>query len=210
MKNKSTSDLVQLSLFVAIIVLLAVTPFLGYIPLGFTKATIIHIPVIIGSIVLGSKKGAFLGFVFGLTSLLNATFNPTPTSFAFSPFYSFAGVNGNFWSLVICFVPRILVSIVPFYVYRALKSKIGKDSVALTVAGVCGSLTNTVLVLSLIYFCFGQQYAAVSGVDYSALVGVLMGVVGINGIPEAIVAGVLTLAVAKVLLKYQKHVASPA
>ena len=42
MKTRTTKELVQLSLFVAIIVLMAVVPFLGYIPLGFTRATIIH------------------------------------------------------------------------------------------------------------------------------------------------------------------------
>ena len=71
-------------------------PILGYIPLGFTRATIIHIPVIIGSIILGPKYGAFLGFIFGLTSLVNNTFNPTVTSFVFTPFYSLGTYVGNF------------------------------------------------------------------------------------------------------------------
>ena len=47
-----TRGLVQLAIFSAIIVVLAYTPFIGYIPLGFTRATIIHIPVIIGSLML--------------------------------------------------------------------------------------------------------------------------------------------------------------
>lgn len=81
-------SLVQLALFTAIILALAFTPGLGYIPLGVTRATTIHLPVIIGSILLGPKKGAFLGGVFGLTSLINNTISPTVTSFTFSPFYS--------------------------------------------------------------------------------------------------------------------------
>lgn len=205
MKNSKTSDLVQLSLFVAIIVLMAVTPFLGYIPLGITRATIIHVPVIIGSIILGPKKGGFLGFVFGLTSLLTNTFNPTVTSFVFSPFYSLGNYSGNFLSLVICFVPRILVGIVPYYVYRALKKKVNSDALSLTIAGVCGSMTNTLLVMNMIYLFFGTSYAAAKNVEMNALYGIILGVIGINGVPEAIVAGVLTAAVAKVLLKYQKR-----
>ena len=43
-------SLVQLALFTAIILALAFTPGLGYIPLGVTRATTIHLPVIIGSI----------------------------------------------------------------------------------------------------------------------------------------------------------------
>ena len=65
MQKRKTSDLVQMAMFVAIIILLAFTP-IGYIPLGVTRATIIHVPVIIGSIMLGPFAGAFLGAVFGL------------------------------------------------------------------------------------------------------------------------------------------------
>ena len=59
-EREKTLGLVQVSLFGALIIIMAFTPFLGYIPLGFTRATIIHIPVILGSILLGPKKGAIL------------------------------------------------------------------------------------------------------------------------------------------------------
>ena len=72
-----TKGLVQMAIFAALIVVLAFTPFIGYIPLGFTRATIIHIPVIMGSLMLGPKKGAALGGVFGLTSFINNTINPS-------------------------------------------------------------------------------------------------------------------------------------
>ena len=202
MKNIKTNDLVKLSFFVAIIVLLAVTPFLGYIPLGFTRATIIHIPVIIGSIILGPFYGAFLGFVFGLTSLINNTFNPTVTSFVFTPFYSLGTYSGNFWSLVICFVPRILVGVVPHYVYKGIKKIKNNDVLALGFAGVAGSLTNTLLVMNFIYLFFGQSYAEAKNVAVSTLYGVILSVIAINGLPEAIVAGILTTAVCKALLLY--------
>ncbi|WKY48621.1 ECF transporter S component [Eubacteriaceae bacterium ES3] len=201
MKNSKTSDLVKLSFFVAIIVLMAVTPFLGYIPLGFTRATIIHVPVIIGSIMMGPVYGAIMGFVFGLTSFLNNTFNPTVTSFVFTPFYSLGTYSGNFWSLVIVFVPRILVGIVPHYVYKGIKKIKDNDILALGVAGVAGSLTNTLLVMNMIYLFFGESYASVRETDFSGLYAVILSVIAINGVPEAIVAGILTVAVCKALLK---------
>lgn len=204
MKNTKTGDLVKVSFFVAIIVVLAVTPFLGYIPLGFTRATIIHIPVIIGSILLGPVYGGFLGFVFGLTSLINNTFNPTLTSFVFTPFYSIGTYSGNFWSLVICFLPRILVGIVPHYVYKGVKKFRDKDGLALGLAGVAGSLTNTLLVMNLIYIFFGESYAGVKEMEISGLYMVILSIIAINGLPEAIVAGILTVAVCKVLLKLIK------
>ena len=106
MNNETTNTtsqvkgLVQAALFAALIILMAMVPFLGYIPLGFTRATIIHIPVILGALVLGPKKGAFLGLIFGLTSLINNTMNPTVTSFVFSPFYSLGEIQGGFASIL--------------------------------------------------------------------------------------------------------------
>ena len=76
MRNQKTMELVLTSIFSAIIVIMAFTP-LGYIPLVVINATIIHIPVIIGSLFCGPKKGAFLGFVFGLTSFIKNTIMPS-------------------------------------------------------------------------------------------------------------------------------------
>ena len=122
MKNEKTYELVLTALFTAIIVIMAFTP-LGYIPLVVINATIIHIPVILGALFLGPKKGAFLGFVFGFTSFINNTFKAvTPSAFVFSPVLAVnvVGVSGIFKSLYICFVPRILVGVVPYFVYLGL------------------------------------------------------------------------------------------
>lgn len=85
MKSKKTQYMSIMAMFLAIQIILVVTP-LGYLPIGPISATTMHIPVIIAGIALGKKAGAQLGFVFGLTSVLNATFRPTLTSFCFSPF----------------------------------------------------------------------------------------------------------------------------
>lgn len=200
-----TRGLVEVSLFAAIVVILAFTPFLGYIPLGFTRATIVHIPVILASILLGPKKGGIIGFVFGLTSLFKNTFEPTITSFAFSPFYSLGDVSGNFYSLIICFVPRILVGIIPFFVFNGINKVSKNDSLSLGIAGISGALTNTLLVMGSIYIFFGKEYAAASNIDIGELFGfIITTVVGINGIPEAIIGAVITVCVGKVLLNFNK------
>lgn len=198
-----TKGMTQVALFTALIFLMAFTPFLGYIPLGFTRATIIHIPVILGALVLGPKKGAILGFAFGLTSFINNTMNPTVTSFVFTPFYSLGEYSGGIGSLIICFVPRILVGVVPFYVYRLVKKLSKKESTSvpgLALAGVAGALTNTLLVMNLIFLFFRDAYASANGVASNAVYGFILSIIGINGVPEAIVAGVLTVVIGKVLL----------
>lgn len=200
-----TLGLVQVALFAALIILLAFTPFLGYIPLGFTRATIIHIPVIIGCLMLGPKKGAVLGLIFGLTSFINNTVNPTATSFVFSPFYELGEIRGGLGSVIICFLPRILTGVVPYYVYRGIRRIFHKSSasetIALALAGVSGALTNTLLVMNLIFVFFRDAYASANNVAAEAVYAFILSVIGINGIPEAIVAGILVTLIGRILLK---------
>ncbi len=201
--TSKTKGMAQVALFAALIILMSFTPFLGYIPLGFTRATIIHIPVIIGSLLLGPKKGAGLGFVFGLTSFVNNTINPTVTSFVFTPFYSLGEFSGGVGSLIICFIPRILVGIVPFYVYswvKKMQKKGDVSTIGLALAGVSGALVNTLLVMNLIFVFFRDAYAAANGVAANAVYGFILSVIGINGVPEAIVAGIITVLIGRVLL----------
>ena len=206
--GKKSLQTAQLALFSALIILLAFIPGIGYIPLGVTRATIIHVPVIIGSIVLGPKMGAVLGGVFGLTSLISNTLTPTVTSFVFTPFFEGAGLGGNPLSLVICFVPRILVGVVPYFVYKGvikLLNKIKcKETVSLITAGICGAMTNTILVMGMIYLFFGESYAKAKEISYDALLGVILGIIGVNGVLEAITAAVLTCVICKVLFKIKK------
>ncbi len=207
MTNKSKNDtmgLVLPALFGAIIILIAFTPLIGYIPLGFTKATTIHIPVIIGSIILGPKRGAVLGFIFGLTSLINNTINPSLTSFVFTPFYSLGNANGNFLSLIICFVPRILVGVVPYYTYKLCRKLTASSVISCIIAGILGSLTNTILVMNMIYFFFGEIYGKVQGTTQNALYGAILSVIFINGVPEAIVAAIITTFVIKAIQSARK------
>jgi uncharacterized membrane protein len=132
MRNTKTTALVLTALFAAIIVIMAFTP-LGYIPLVVINATIIHIPVILGSLFCGPKKGGFLGFVFGLTSFIKNTVMPSSLSaFVFSPILAagVVGTSGIFKSIFICFVPRILVGVVPYFVYIGIKKLLASDKKA--------------------------------------------------------------------------------
>ncbi|MBQ9142566.1 MAG: ECF transporter S component [Lachnospiraceae bacterium] len=208
MKTEKTFHMVLTGLFMAIIIIMATVPNIGYINLILIKVTMVHVPVIIGSIVLGPKLGAVLGATFGITSLINNTFNPSLLSFAFSPFYQVGNIGGNGWSVVIALLPRILVGVVPYFVYRFLVKTLpqGKirGAVSLAVAGVAGALTNTILVMSMIYFCFREEFAAAKDIAVEAVYDVILGIVAANGIPEAIVGAVLTMLVGGALLRAKR------
>lgn len=203
---KNTKNFTLTAMFLAILILLAVTP-LGFIPIGPINATTMHIPVIIASIVLGPRLGAFLGGVFGFISLIRSTIIQTPLSFVFSPLVPVIGTTQGSWkALLVVFIPRILIGIVPYFVYLGIKrfSKRNTSPVALFIAGLVGSLTNTILVMNLIYFLFQQDYAQVIGASANAVYSAILAVIFTSGIPEAIVAGLATAAVASVLLKLIK------
>ncbi|MBO0476549.1 ECF transporter S component [Vagococcus sp. DIV0080] len=197
-----TKQLTLTAIFLAIIILFSFTP-LGFINLGFIKATLVHVPVIIGAIVLGPRIGAFLGLAFGLLSMTINTISPSLLSFAFSPFIPVLGTNEtSLWAIAIALIPRILTGVVPFYVYRFFKNRETKQNISLFVAGITGSMVNTILVMNMIFFLFQDAYAAAKNMEVGAgLYKAVLSVIFINGIPEAIVAGIATSAVAFVLLK---------
>lgn len=175
MKNEKTYELVLTALFTAIIVIMAFTP-LGYIPLVVINATIIHIPVILGALFLGPKKGAFLGFVFGLTSFINNTFKAaTASAFVFSPVlaYNIDGVAGVFKSLYICFVPRILVGVVPYFIYILIRRIVkGEQKTGKIVVDV---LASVILFISVRAFLIRLFPEALSN-PVCTVIGLLAGV----------------------------------
>lgn len=208
MKNKKTFDIVLTAFFLGIMILMSVVPFLGFIPIGPLNATILHVPVIIGSVILGPRLGAFLGTSFGVMSVINATTRPSALSFVFSPFIPIIGTSHGSWkALIVALVPRILVGIVPYYVYklgqRFLKGK--TNSIALFIAGIAGGLTNTLLVMNLIYFLFKDSYGQIIKKGADQVYGAILAVIATQGVPEAIVAGILTAAVASILLRLRKQ-----
>ncbi|MCH5250220.1 MAG: ECF transporter S component [Lachnospiraceae bacterium] len=178
MKNEKTYELVLTALFTAIIILMAFTP-LGYIPLVVINATIIHIPVILGALFLGPKKGAFLGFVFGLTSFINNTFKPaTPSAFVFSPVLAVnvAGIPGIFKSLYICFVPRILVGVIPYFVYLLIRMLLKNEKKVWRV--VVDLAASLILLVSLSSFLNRiLQDKTVNASTIGIITGVIAGVV---------------------------------
>ncbi len=198
-KKANVRLLTQMGLLTGLMVVMAFTP-LGYIPLGFMNATTMHIPVILGACLFGPKMGAVLGGLFGVTSVIRATLTPTLTSFVFTPFYSFSPeFHGSWKSLIVAIVPRILIGVVAGLAYQLAAKYVKQDAAAFAAAGFLGSITNTIGVMGLIYLLFGEQYAAAAGESFELLLGIIMGVVGTQGVPEAIIAAILVCGVGKAL-----------
>ena len=222
----------------AVSIVLGLTP-LGFIPVGPTRATIMHIPVIIGAIMEGPIVGAIIGLIFGLFSIFQAITNPTPVSIVF-------------YNPLVSVLPRILIGITSYYVYVAVKKMGNKNTVVILnliwigilayltygvylnivnsasilmtlmnvlliiivisigyfttrrlndksldimIATIVGTLTNTVGVLSMIYFLHAESFVAGLGLDISTARRVIFGLALTNGIPETIIAIIIVTSV---------------
>ncbi len=197
-RYSQTRQMTLAAFFIAIQVVMTVTQ-IGYIPLGAINLTTMHIPVILCGIFLGPAYGAMAGFVFGLTSMLRATFVPGLTSFLFSPFITVGGISGNFASLLIVFVPRILLGWLSAKMFRFLRKRGMHDLLACAVTAACNTMIHTLLVMGMIWIFFAPQYAQALGVDITAVAGLILGVITTNGIGETIAAAIIVPALDKAL-----------
>jgi len=199
-----TQKLALTGMFSAVIFMLMFMG-IGILPLPFMRPTILHLPVIIGALLMGPKFGAIHGFMFGLASMLYATFNPGLTSFIFSPLINLPGTErGSALALIVAFVPRILVGVVAWYVFAGLRRLLSPKLaiVNYAVAGIAGSLTNTFLVMHFIFLLFGDTWnaARATPAPADAIYAAIWGIVIANGIPEAIAAAVLVAAIVGALV----------
>ena len=68
-------------------------------------------------------------------------------------------------------------------------------------AGIAGALTNTLLVMNMIFLFFRDAYAAANNTASETVYLFILTIIGINGVPEAIVAALLTALVGRIILK---------
>ncbi|WP_260330253.1 ECF transporter S component [Clostridium chauvoei] len=165
---------------------------LGFITLPIFRLTIMHVPVIIGAILEGPIVGATVGLMFGLFSMYQNFTAPTLTSFVF-------------YNPIVALVPRVLIGIVAYYIYKLLKNIIKNKSVTIGISAVLTTLTNTVGVLGLTYLLYLEQYAAARDISTTAVSGTLLAIGVSNGIPEAIVSALITIPVVLGILKIKKQ-----
>lgn len=174
---------------------------IGFIPLPVIKATTMHIPVILGAVILGPAAGSVLGGVFGLCSIWANTTTPGLLAFAFSPFMSTDGIPGALKSLWIALGCRILFGLIAGWLWILFKKLLKQDYIALPVTAAISTIVHTSLVMGSIYLLLAQQYADAKNVGLSAVFGLIMGTVTASGIPEAIAAAILVTVIGKALIR---------
>lgn len=194
-RHQTTQRLVLLSMFIAIIIVQSLVPFLGYMTIGVVSITLIQLTVAISAILLGNRAGLMTGFVWGLLSFIRSWTSPS------SPLEVLM-----FHNPFIAILPRVLVGLLAGIAYNMV-SKRKNDILAASVSGLVASVTNTVLVLGLSAFFFIGLHTTMGTVSGTQWIWILLGIAGNNGIFEGIFSFVVTPIIVTPLLKssHLKH-----
>lgn len=186
-----TRQLVVVGMLSGISIFMGLTG-VGFIPLPWMKASIMHVPVIIGAIIEGPIVGGAVGLVFGLFSIYQNITTP-------------ALLSPIFMNPIIAIVPRVLIGVISYYVFKFIKNKFENEKLALGIAAIAGTVTNTVGVLGLTYFIAIDTFAALKDINHSAVAGTLAAIGATNGIPECLVAVLIVTPVCLGLFKLYKR-----
>ena len=189
-RSDKTGRLVRLAILTAILLFLTFTSF-GYLKIGILEITLMHLPVIVGAVVMGPGSGAFLGLVFGLSSFAQCFMGSLLGTFLvqISPLRTF----------VVCVVPRLLMGYLVGLIFLAIR-RAGWTKTAYVVASLCGALLNTLFFMSALFLLFGSNAGFLSflGAEEVTL-GLIGSMIGLNGVLEAAICIPFGFAVERIM-----------
>ncbi|MCF7926940.1 MAG: ECF transporter S component [Candidatus Izimaplasma sp.] len=185
MKNSKTYEITTISIFTALIILMATVPWLGYITIGPVSLTIIHIPVLIAGMFGGRKVAVSLGLVFGLSSLAIAYLRPTTP------------IDLLFQNPLISVLPRIIFGLALYEIYRFFSKLINEEITAISISMVVSTIVHTTLVLVPLYLFGATTIENIFG-DI-ALMPFIWAIFVSNGFLEALAAALIGTPILKAL-----------
>lgn len=194
MKSKfNVKQLTLLGMLIAILLLMSFTP-LGYLNIGPLAITFNVIPVAIAALALGPAGGLIAGFVFGLTSFLQCL-GIGGLSLMGSTLF---GIN-PFFSIILCFVPRMLDGLLLGFIFRGV-SRLNRVA-ACFVTGFSAAFLNTAFFMSTLVLLFGRTDYVQGMMNGQNVLVFICTFVGINAVCEMISSTLITGAVGTVLCK---------
>jgi uncharacterized membrane protein len=176
---------------------------IGFIPIPPLTVVIMMVPVMIGAVRHGKGAGAFLGFVFGVTSMMQCFNGKVPLGtfiFSISPFLT----------IVLNVGVRVLVGFLTGLIYQLIKNLDKNKTWSYAVAGMSGSLMNTVFYMTTLVVFFGslsetQGAFGISGLSKTAFLLAAFGAVAFQAAAEAVVCTFIGGTVAKVADRFVKY-----
>lgn len=197
--NQDLRTLTRLALLVAIeLVMKAVG--LGSVPMGPLYMSFLTLPIAVGAITMGPMAGAVLGGVFGAVSFYDAVTGAsamTGALFQVSPLHTF----------ILCVGMRMLMGLLVGLIFQGLKKADHKGTWSCFVSSMAAPGLNTLLFMGYIVLAFYncdyvQSLVANKGASNPFMFVVLL--VGVQGVAEFLVSGILGGIVARAVHKYLK------
>lgn len=201
MNKQATSlkMLTRLALLVAIeLVMKAIG--LGSVPMGPLYMSFLTLPIAVGAITMGPVAGLVLGGVFGAVSFYDAiTGGSAMTSalFQVSPVHTF----------ILCVVTRMLMGLCVALIFSALRKVDQAGGWSYILSAMMAPALNTLFFMGYIVLAFYncdyvQGLVAKNGAANPLMFVVLL--VGVQGVAEFLVSGILGGVVARAVAKYLK------
>lgn len=200
MQKRKIREMAQLAILIAVMIVLAFTPFGFHLRFGIIEMTVMVVPVAIGAILIGPISGAILGFVFGFLSLMDAIFGA-------SLFGKFLLEISPVLTVITCIVPRVLCGFLSGWVFRALRKFDRTKIASFFVASLSTALFNTIFFIGIILLFFWHNDAFLAGMVANNIpidnIGVfIVAFVGVNGVVEAAINFIVGGGVAKAVSRF--------
>ena len=190
----NVKEIVLNAMFIAIVAVLAFVPNLGIISIGPVSITIIHIPVIVAGILLGTKSGLITGTAFGLSTMVVAMMRPVaPTDVLFA-------------NPVLSVLPRLLFGISVGIVWKFAHNIFKNRHFAVGVTAALTTFIHAVLVLSILYiFLDMRQMFEALGLGNPSWLAFISAIIVGNTLMEAVAAVVISIPLVAILSKMVPH-----
>lgn len=193
-RREATAKLAFAAIISLIILAMIFIPSIGFIPLNFVDITIIHIPVLVGAIILGRKYGLFFGVIFGLGSLIKT--------------FTLAELGGNapFTNPLVSILPRIIFGYIIHPMFSLFAKKTNR-SVSVVLTMIFATFIHSIIVLPMYYIVAKTGFYFFASTSllptntglFKFIFGLLIG----NSIFEIIAAGIIGTAATIPLLVIQ-------
>ena len=199
MNKNDIRTLSRLALLVAIVLVMKAVG-LGSVPVGPLYMSFLTLPIAVGAITMGPAAGAILGGVFGAVSFYDAV---TGASAMTGALFQVSPVN----TFILCVGMRVLMGLCTGLIFNAVKNFDKPGTWSYIVSAMCAPALNTLFFMGYIVLAFYgcdyvQNLVSVKGAATPLMFVVLL--VGVQGVAEFLVSGILGGIVARAVHKFLK------
>ena len=187
---KNTKTLTRVALLVAIELVMKMVG-LGSVPVGPLYMSFLTLPIAVGAITMGPAVGALLGGVFGAVSFYDAITGAsamTGALFQVSPLNTF----------ILCVGMRVLMGLCCGLIFKGLQKLDKSRTWSYILSAMTAPALNTLFFMGYIV----QNLVSVKGAANPFMFVVLL--VGVQGVAEFLVSGILGGIVARAVAKFLK------